>query len=117
MGPEVRILDPKVRQHVDTFRCVMLSACRQTIFPELLEIFGPEIVVKFMDIFGGLTIKVPDRSFLIQAARDVDIYYMMTTCQEQDLAVDFLARKHDMLPEYVRECYHRVREIRERYGL
>lgn len=117
ISKEIRILDPQVREHVDTFRVVMLSAAHHTVFPELLEIFGPELVMKFLDIFGGLTIKVPDRSFLEQATRDVDIFQMMSKSPDQEAAVDYLARKYDMIPDYVRECYDRVKKIRERYGL
>lgn len=117
LSKEVRILDPQVRDHVDTLRVILLSACSQTIFPELLEIFGPEQVVRFMDIFGGLTIKVPSRTFLQQATRDVDIYTMMTNSPEPEAAVDYLAIKYDMDPVYVRDCFSRVKEIRRRYGV
>lgn len=117
LSKEVRILDPQVRECVDTLRVILLSACSRTIFPELLEIFGPEAVVKFMDIFGGLTVKIPDRSFLIQATRDVDIYKMMSESPDDEAAADYLARKYDMSSDYVRECYDRVKKIRGRYGL
>jgi hypothetical protein len=86
---EVRILDPQLREHVDTFRVLLLSSCSQTIFPELLEIFGPEAVVKFMDIFGGTVIRVPSRSFLEQVTRDVDIFNMVNSSPEREAAVDY----------------------------
>ena len=117
LGQEIRILDPQDRDLADTFRVIMLSACSQTIFPELLEIFGYDAVIKFMDVFGGLTVKVPSRTFLKQATRDIDIFRMMKDSPDQEVAVDFLANKYDMDPVYVRDCYARVKSIRERYGL
>ena len=117
VSKEIRILDPNVRNHLDTFRVVMLSTASRTIFPELLEIFGPEAVVKFLDIFGGLTIKIPERSFLEQAARDTDIYQMMSNGGNQGEIVKYLANKYDMTVEHVRLCYQRVIDIRQRYNL
>lgn len=95
----------------------MLQACSRTVFPELLEIFGPEAVIKFMDIFGGLTVKVPSRTFLEQATRDVDIFHTMATAQDKTAAKEFLAVKYDMEPGYVLQCYDRVKDIRVRYHL
>lgn len=117
VNKEIRILDPNVRKNLDTFRAVMLSTASRTTFPEILDIFGPEAAIKFLDIFGGLTIKVPDRSFLEQAARDTDIYHMMTSGGNQEDIVKHLADKYEMEPEYVRACYHRVVDIRHRYGV
>jgi hypothetical protein len=117
VSKEIRILDPNVRNHIDTFRVVMLSTASRTIFPEILEIFGPEAAIKFLDVFGGLTIKVPERSFLEQAARDTDIYHMMSSGGNQSDIIEYLATKYDMEPDYVRTCYQRVLDIRHRYNL
>jgi Mor family transcriptional regulator len=114
---EVRILDPKLREHVDTFRVLLLQTCSQTIFPELLEVFGAEAVIKFMDIFGGTVIKVPSRSFLEQVTRDVDIYNMVKNSIERETAVDYLSYKYDTSNEHIMDCYNRVCEIRNKYGL
>lgn len=117
LSSELRILDPQVRGHVDTFRVILLAACSNTIFPELLEVFGLEDVTKFMDIFGGLTIRVPSRTFLKQAIRDVDIYKMMTDSFDKSAAARYLSSKYDIDEAYVRDCFERVKELRQRYGV
>lgn len=117
LSSEIRILDPQIRSHVDTLRVILLNACARTVFPELLDIFGPDAVIKFMDIFGGLTIKVPDRSFLIQAIRDVDVYTMMSKALDDSATIAYLSKKYDIPGEYVREIHNRVKLVREKYGL
>jgi hypothetical protein len=117
ISPEIRILDPKVREHVDTFRVLLLSQCAKTVFPELLEIFGIEAVLKFLDIFGGLVVKVPDRSFLEDAVRDVDVYHTLSKTTDPEASEDFLAIKYDTDPGFIRDCFRRVQETRQKYGL
>ena len=114
---DVQILDPQVREHVDTFRVLLLNSCTHSVFPELLEIFGPAAIIRFIDLLGGLTIKVPDRSFLERAARDVDIYHRMSVAESKPEAMQFLALKYDTTPDYVYDCYSNVKKTREKYGL
>jgi hypothetical protein len=102
---------------MDVFRVVLVQSVQYTLFPELLEIFGPEKVLKFMDIFGGMTIKVPDRSILERIVRDVDIYVTITGSPDVTEAVDLLSVRHQLPPEYVKEVYQRVKALCSAVGL
>jgi len=116
ISKEVRILGPHDRDCVDTLRVILLYSCSRTVFPELVEVFGPDLVYKFIDLFGGVTIKVPDRHFLEQAVRDIDIYRTMSNGVRAE-ALKYLAIKHDTTEEYVRERYVHVKRLREKYGI
>lgn len=112
---EVRILDTRLRKHMDLFRLVLLQSGQYTLFPEMLEVFGEEAVIKFLDIFGGITVRVPDRGVLERAVRDVDIYVTMSKCSTADVAGD-LARKYDIDEGYVRELYLKICQLQEAIG-
>ena len=117
LNNEVRILDPTVRSHVDVFRVMLLTRCSFSIFPELLEAFGAESVIRFMDIFGGLTIRVPDRNFLEDVSKDADIFHTMETWKDQKDASDFLAVKYDSDIVDIRNRYRRIKELLEKYNV
>lgn len=112
---EVRILDTRLRKHMSLFRLVLLQSGQYTLFPEMLEVFGEEAVIKFLDIFGGITIRVPDRGVLERAVRDVDIYVTLSKCNTPEVAGD-LARKYDVDEGYVRELYAKVANLQEAIG-
>lgn len=112
---EVRILDTRLRKHMDLFRLVLLQTGQYTLFPEMLEVFGQESVIKFLDIFGGITIRVPDRGVLERAVRDVDIYVTMAKCDNPEVVGD-LARKYEVDEGYVRELYLKVASLQEAIG-
>lgn len=59
---------------VDPLALVLISCDKFQVLPELLEIFGRESLLKFIDIFAGQTIKVPDRDVFDTYLRDVSIW-------------------------------------------
>lgn len=116
LGNEVRILDPDVEGHFDTFQLLFMTSAQRTLLPELLEIFGEEALMKFLDIFGGVTFKVPDRSLLERAVRDTDIYETVRKSDAPEV-VEHLSRKYSLPQEYVREIWRRVKDLRQKAGL
>jgi hypothetical protein len=69
----IRILDGD-GELVEVFIAVLLARTRRTVIPELYEVFGPEQVMRFLDLFAGTRIEVPSRDVISQAPRDADIY-------------------------------------------
>lgn len=68
------IFDPSVVKHVDALQIALLRTGRESLLPELYEIFGKEATIKFLDIFAGTTITVPSRQVVENAIRDTFIY-------------------------------------------
>lgn len=113
---DIFILRPDVRDHVDTFRAIFVRKAQYTLLPELLEIFGQENLLKFLDVFGGMTISVPDRSILMHSVRDTHIYQSISQNDNPDVT-HRLALQYDIRPELVRDIYQRVCAIRKEMGL
>lgn len=105
----LRIIDQDAIKHVDVFQVVLLNAAEHTPLPELLDIFGKESVVKFLDIFSGVTFQVPSKEVLTTSARDVDIYVTLArTGTDSEQTVSDLSTKYDVSAQQVRDCYDRV---------
>lgn len=113
--PNIRILDGSLTRHVDAFRLTLIDRTPKTIFPELVEIFGSEAAVKFMDIFHGLTIKVPSRELLDFCVRDADIYARLSSAYSSS-AVHALAEKYKVTESQILHTYHYMVKLHKRYG-
>ncbi len=68
------IFDSSATKHIDALQVALVRASRDSILPELYDIFGKESLLKFLDIFAGTTVKVPTKKVLEDAIRDTYIY-------------------------------------------
>jgi hypothetical protein len=68
------IFDPSAAKHIDALQMALTRTGRDTLLPELYEIFGKEATIKFLDIFAGTTVKVPSKQVIENAIRDTFIY-------------------------------------------
>lgn len=110
---DVSILDEDNLSDIDTFEVVLLRICRWTLIPEILEAFGPENTLKFLDIFKGTTIKVPSASIIAEAARDTVIYSMLGPNPKDRDVVSYLAKRFDLSQDDVWAIYSRVKGWRD----
>lgn len=76
----LRILDTKLGEDVDVLKVIMLYYNDLSLLPELLDVFGGEAFIKFLDVFGGTTIEVPSSDVIERASRDVSIYLRLEKC-------------------------------------
>ena len=75
--PQFAIFDNSSIKHIDALQVSLLRAGKNTLLPELYDIFGKEKLLKFLDIFAGTTVKVPTKKVLEYAIRDTYIYLGM----------------------------------------
>jgi hypothetical protein len=68
------IFDNSATKHIDALQAALVRASRDSILPELYDIFGRESLLKFLDIFAGTTVKVPTKKVLEDSIRDTFIY-------------------------------------------
>jgi hypothetical protein len=68
------IFDSRSSKHIDALQIALLRTGRDTLLPEIYEIFGKESTIKFLDIFAGITVKVPTKQVIENAIRDTFIY-------------------------------------------
>lgn len=80
----------------------LLILGRWTLMPELLDFFGGDskTFLRFIDLFGGTTIEVPQRAEIARMARNTHIW---TTMRKDPTADKRLAAFYDITPEYVRQ--------------
>ena len=58
----------------ETLMIALLDVAADTLLPELIEVFGHDHVLRFLEIFEGCLIKVPSRSVILDAGRNAVIW-------------------------------------------
>ena len=112
-------LETNSRRYVDVLHVLLIHSGRYELLPELYEIFGRETLFRFLELFGGTTIKVPSETEIKKAARDVDIYCRITdaAADHRDEVITVLAREHDLTETWVRAIHDEMRKLMDSYDL
>jgi len=116
MDTSVYILDKLTKKRLDILAVVLLVRSRENLLPELLEIFGREAALKFLDIFGGCSFKVPAREELERAVRDTEIYLRLTQSKRpgdswDEAVVKELMDRYDLTREHLFDTFQSVRAM------
>lgn len=108
----IRLLDQRGKRMLSPLYLMMLYSCEITHLPELVDAFGDEHALKFLDLFAGMTIRVPQRAVIEQAMRDVRIWMEMTMTPEKgpDLATEY-ALDADAIARIYRETAQRMEQL------
>ena len=101
----IRLFDREVDELVEVFIPVLLTWTRKTLIPELYEVFGPEQLMRFLDLFAGTRFEVPSRDVILQALRDAEIYATLAAHKD---TVRGLATKYGVEEHRVADAYARV---------
>ncbi len=107
MNERLQLLDLDVVQYVDALTVLLLRQYEATHLPDLLSVFGPEKLTKFLTLFAGTTIQVPSTEVLYKLAREADIY----TTMRKGGDVARLARRYDMSQAEVLQVNARVARL------
>lgn len=83
-----------------------LSVVKRSLLPEVYEEVGYEATMRFVEIFGGTSLRVPTMSELERAVRDVDIY---ETMRRNTRSVSKLASKYKIPSDRVEQIYDRLK--------
>lgn len=108
---EIAVLNhtSELEKYVDLWHIVLLRCARNTVLPDLLEVFGKEALIKFLDIFAGTTFRVPSREVLEHSVRDVDIYIQVK--RHGSDAFRGLCQRYDLTEDQVKSAYYQVRDM------
>ena len=101
--------------YVNALYAVLVASDEMQFFPEMLEIFGEESVVQFLDIFAGQTIVVPPRDVLELKIRDVTMWLAWSRRGEK--AIPELAKDHSLSEAVVRERISGIAECLKQVGV
>jgi len=105
-----KLIDPDLPRFIDTFAAVLIYHYEETLLPDLIDVFGPKMLPKFLDVFAGTTFEVPTRRKIEEVVRNVSIYLSI---KEGRLTIDEAARKHDLTRGMIRLIFGQVRKISE----
>lgn len=114
MDSRVSIFDRSINTYIDIFNLLFVHVTKETILPEVLEIFGNDLALKFLDIFAGTTIEVPDRDFIVSIIRDADVY---NSLEKKKSTVKLLAKRYDVSEPKISDIYNSVKEIVDSYKM
>jgi hypothetical protein len=100
----VRLFDQDASSLIDVFIPVMLRRTRDTLIPELFEVFGSEHLMRFLDLFAGTRFEVPSRDLILAALRDAEIYAALAahTDTVRGLATKYGVEEHRVADSYAR---------------
>jgi len=101
-------------KHIDALQVALLRAGKDTLLPEIYDIFGREKLLKFLDIFAGTTVVVPTKKVLEDSIRDTYIYLGMEKAKAQrkvmtDVVRD-LAIRYDIDNRKVHTIYEDMKQ-------
>src|ERR1035437_7712373 len=72
----IGLLPSDIDQYLDLFKVAFIVVAKDTLLPELYELFSDKMM-DFINVFGGRTFVVPDKSIIEKAMRMVEIYKAM----------------------------------------
>jgi len=106
------------RVDVNILMMMLLVNDEYDVLPELYEIFGEDKLIKFLDVFSGITIKVPDRSRLMECVEMIESYQILykTTEETEERVTEDLAIKYEVSVEKIGQWYDRVEKIIKKTG-
>lgn len=97
---------------VDVFYLVLMHVGQGSHLPEIYEVFGPD-VLRFMEIFAGVTFRTPSEQVIADAVRDARIFVLLEENRSTPRVED-LAREYELSPGRVRDIHKKVKELAER---
>jgi len=66
------------KEVVSVLRAAVLYTSKYELLPEILDIFGEESFLKFLEIFAGRVFRVPTKKEFANVVRDVGIWMAMS---------------------------------------
>lgn len=89
---------------------VLLSDDNSSILPELFDVFGEDLTLKFLDIFSGQTIVCPSKTKLSRMIRDIDMYIRVVYNKE---SISTVADSYEVSKDTVENMVNKLAYIIE----
>lgn len=100
--------DNTIREVSDLFALTMMDADPESLMTELTTLVGADGAMRLVDIFGGMTIRVPSKGKLAEAAKRASIW---VDYQGGKMTIEQIADKHAITPRKVMDAINRWAEI------
>jgi len=109
------LYDERTSRYIDALYAVLVASDEMQFFPEMMDIFDSDSVVKFLDIFAGQTLVVPPRDVLEAKLRDVSMW--LAFAESGEGVIPDLAKEHGLTESYVREKIEAIVQCMARVGV
>lgn len=95
---------------IDPLEAVLYLNAKYTLLPELFEVFGHDNTMKFLELFGGKTLKVPP---VLEMQKAFDYLGIWSSLRKSNnpTTVKRLCKRYEMSYAEVREAYRRVQDM------
>lgn len=97
--------------HIDPVDTAMLLQSRHTLLPEIFEVFGQDQAFKFMEVFGGKTIKVPSIEDMEKSLEALVIWAHVREASNKSAEIRKLALRFGKKVSEVRSLYKKVQAL------
>ncbi len=87
----------------------LLNTDQYSYLPELLDIFGEDKLLQFLDVFSGCKVEVPSRDKLNRSMREIEIYNRMESKNKPTYAK--IAQEYKVSEEYIRVVHNKVKSM------
>lgn len=113
------VFDSVSGKFFDFMMICLLESAGDTLIPQLYDVFGKENFLKFMSIFAGTTIKVPNLKIIEDTMRDVAIYLRLRDLPvgSRAEAVRDLAAQYSRTRGEIRRSFMSMESRFERYKM
>ena len=115
MAADLRLFSERTGQYIDALYAVLVASDEMQFFPEMVDIFGDECVIKFLDIFAGQTITIPPKDVLELKLRDVSMWLDFSGGGES--VIPTLAKEHGLSEDDVRVKIRGIEDCMNRVGV
>lgn len=107
--PVLAIYHRNKRQFVSALKAAVFAEAQFEVIPEIIDIFGDDQAVKFLEIFSGRVISVPAIRDIVKKLREVSIWVALESAKQgnrdHEQAVAILATKFKMRKTQIRTVY------------
>lgn len=110
----VQLLDDRVQQHLHPLSLVLMHEDEFGLLPEVFQAFGEEHLIRFLDIFAGRTLTIPDRDVLHRRIRDVRIW---VTMNQDSGAAPELAKEYGLSEPRIHDINQQIARLASRFGI
>lgn len=95
---------------VDPIDVILYLNAKYTLLPEISEVFGKEHILKFIETFGGKTIKVPAIEDVEKTVEWITIWSLVRKNNSSE-NVKKIANRYGIKEAEVRLAYEKVQEV------
>lgn len=103
----VSVFDAVSGKFVDVLLSVLYRTCPSSHIIEVYDIFGKESFLKFLDLFSGTSVEVPEREKIEEGLRDVLLYMSLSRTPK--------AQRPKMVRKLAQETGLTAGEVRSRF--